>query len=114
MAHHFSKLNTYTTAMAHSLHERRAARVGVCMLVLRPVVRFCRMFLLKGGWQEGLRGFVIASLGAFYVFAKYAKLWERQCSRQQSPEEGPNGPRACEERTHAPTQSRQGDYPPDN
>jgi glycosyltransferase involved in cell wall biosynthesis len=87
IAHHFSKLNTYTTVMAQSLHERRAARVGVCTLVLRPALRFCRMFLLKGGWQDGVRGLLIAVIGAFYVFAKYAKLWELQHSGQQPPEE---------------------------
>lgn len=89
IAHHLSKLNTYTTTMARDLHERGAARVGMGTLVCHPLARFCRMFLLQGGWQEGLRGFIIASIGAFYVFAKYAKLWERQSSGPQSPEEGP-------------------------
>ena len=88
MAHHFSKLNTYTTIMARDLYERGAARVGVGTLVLHPVARFCRMFLLKGGWREGVRGLLIASIGAFYVFAKYAKLWELQHGSQQPPEEG--------------------------
>jgi len=52
------------------------------------MARFCRMFLLKGGWQEGVRGLLIAMIGAFYVFAKYAKLWELQHGSQQPPEEG--------------------------
>ena len=86
IAHHFSKLNTYTTVMARNLHERGAARVGVGALVLHPVARFCRMFLLKGGWQEGVRGLLIATIGAFYVFAKYAKLWELQHGSQPPPE----------------------------
>jgi hypothetical protein len=88
MAHHFSKLNTYTTIMARDLHERGAARVGVGTLVCHPMARFCRMFLLKGGWREGVRGLLIASIGAFYVFAKYAKLWELQHGGQPPPEEG--------------------------
>jgi len=45
------------------------------------------MFLLKGGWQEGVRGLLIATIGAFYVFAKYAKLWELQHGSQPPPEE---------------------------
>jgi len=100
MAHHLSKLNTYTTLMAGGLHERGMAQVGLGTLVLRPLARFCRMFVLRGGWKEGVRGMIIASIGAFYVFAKYAKLWELQHGGPQAPEEGPNGP--------APTQSRQG------
>jgi (heptosyl)LPS beta-1,4-glucosyltransferase len=55
--------------------------------VLHPVARFCRMFFLKGGWREGARGLMIATIGAFYVFAKYAKLWELQHGGQQPPEE---------------------------
>jgi len=55
--------------------------------VLHPVARFCRMFLLKGGWREGVRGLMIATIGAFYVFAKYAKLWELQHGSQPPPEE---------------------------
>jgi len=46
------------------------------------------MFLLKGGWQDGMRGLMIAVIGAFYVFAKYAKLWELQHGGQPPPEEG--------------------------
>jgi glycosyltransferase involved in cell wall biosynthesis len=88
IAHHVSKLNTYTTVMARHLHERGAVRVGVGTLVLHPVARFCRMFLLKGGWQEGVRGLLIATIGAFYVFAKYAKLWELQHGSQPPPAEG--------------------------
>lgn len=87
MAHHFSKLNTYTTLMAEDLHARGATRVGIGTLLGRPVVRFCRMLFLKGGWRDGVRGLLIASIGAFYVFAKYAKLWELQHGRSQAPEE---------------------------
>lgn len=78
MTHHLTKVNAYTSIMARGLHERGSRSVGVLTLVCRPLGRFCRMFFLKGGWKEGRRGLIIASIGAFYVFAKYAKLWERQ------------------------------------
>ena len=87
LTHHLSKINTYTTIMARDLHARGAARVGASALVLRPLVRFCRMFLVRGGWKEGLRGFMIATLGAVYVFTKYAKLWELQHGGPLPPEE---------------------------
>lgn len=85
ITHHVSKLNTYTSIMAQSLDAQHTSRVSLAHVGLRPFVRFCRMFLLKGGWKEGMRGFIIASLGAFYVFAKYAKLWECHHARQQPP-----------------------------
>jgi hypothetical protein len=34
------------------------------------------MYVLEQGFRDGLPGFVVAITGAFYVFMKYAKLWE--------------------------------------
>jgi hypothetical protein len=87
MAHHFHKLNTYTTVMADNLQAHGAAPVGLGTLLLHPLGRFCRMLFLKGGWRDGVRGVIIAVIGAFYVFAKYAKLWELQHGCQPPPED---------------------------
>lgn len=84
IAHHLSKVNTYTTLRAQGLYERETARVGYHTLLFRPFGDFCRMFLLQGGWREGVRGWIICIIGAFYVFAKYAKLWELQHPRPPS------------------------------
>jgi len=46
-------------------------------LVLRPPARFLKTYLLRQGFRDGLPGFVISVASAFYVFLKYAKLWER-------------------------------------
>lgn len=50
-------------------------------LVLRPPARFLRSYVLRRGYEDGVPGFVIAAASAFYVFLKYAKLWERRSSR---------------------------------
>jgi hypothetical protein len=34
------------------------------------------MYLLKAGFLDGLPGFIAAVMGGYYVFLKYAKLWE--------------------------------------
>jgi hypothetical protein len=45
------------------------------------------MYFLKQGFREGIPGFIIATLGMFYVFLKYAKLWEVQlCERKEAKE----------------------------
>jgi glycosyltransferase involved in cell wall biosynthesis len=90
ITHHLSKVNSYTTIMARERYARGARPVRSLTLVLHPLGRFCRMYLLKGGWKEGRRGLIIAAIGAFYVFAKYAKLWEMQyvtadCQRAEAP-----------------------------
>lgn len=78
ITHHIGKVNAYTSLRAQNWQDRQRTSVGYLELIGRPLGRFCRMFLLKGGWREGHRGLIIASIGAFYVFAKYAKLWEQQ------------------------------------
>lgn len=78
IADHLSRVNTYTSVRAQHLHDQGHKPVGWRELIGRPLGRFCRMFLLKSGWREGYRGLIIASIGAFYVFARYAKLWEQQ------------------------------------
>jgi hypothetical protein len=49
----------------------------VSRLVLRPPARFLKTYLLRQGFRDGLPGFVISVASAFYVFLKYAKLWEK-------------------------------------
>jgi len=87
LRHHLEKVNAYTSTMAEGLaDEGRRFRLGD--LVFRPAGRFVRMYLLRQGFRDGLRGFALAVIGAFYVFLKYLKLWERERGLQDdaSPE----------------------------
>ncbi len=36
------------------------------------------MFVLKRGFLDGWPGFVCSVMGSYFVFLKYAKLWELQ------------------------------------
>ena len=55
---------------------RRGGRVGLLDLALRPQGRFLSMYLLRAGFLDGWRGFVLAVLYANYVFLRTAKAWE--------------------------------------
>lgn len=83
MGHHLAKINSYTDALAAEMHQH-GRRFSPFKLLLDPPWKFFREFVLLGGWRLGLRGFVLSVLAAFYVFAKYAKHWERQCVSQGS------------------------------
>jgi hypothetical protein len=45
-------------------------------LLLRPPIRFVKEYLFKRGFLDGMPGLVIAVSTMYYVFMKYAKLWE--------------------------------------
>jgi glycosyltransferase involved in cell wall biosynthesis len=45
-------------------------------LLFHPLFRFIKEYLWKLGFRDGLPGFVIIVSTMYYVFAKYAKLWE--------------------------------------
>jgi glycosyltransferase involved in cell wall biosynthesis len=70
---YMAKQNRYTTLQAEALHARGAG-AGAAQLVLSPLVRFVRFYLLKLGFLDGIAGFVHISIGCFNSFMKYAKL----------------------------------------
>lgn len=71
------RVQDYSRIEAEGMHAS-GRRARLHHLLLRPPARFLRAYLLRQGFRDGLPGLVIAALGAFHVFLKYAKLWELQ------------------------------------
>jgi glycosyltransferase involved in cell wall biosynthesis len=46
-------------------------------LVARPLGRFLGMYVARAGFLDGWRGFLLATLYAYYVLMRSAKIWER-------------------------------------
>ncbi len=75
IADHLRTIDSFTTIAAREkLAQGRSA--GVTDLALRPIGKFLRMYVAKAGFRDGVPGFVVSVTGAYYVFLKYAKLWE--------------------------------------
>jgi hypothetical protein len=53
-------------------------RVGLGRLFAEPSWRFVRAYVLKRGFREGLPGFFMAATDAFYVFLRWARVWDRE------------------------------------
>jgi glycosyltransferase involved in cell wall biosynthesis len=51
-------------------------RAGVSEVLFRPLGRFVREYVLQQGFRDGIRGLIVVGLHTFYVFWKYARLWE--------------------------------------
>jgi glycosyltransferase involved in cell wall biosynthesis len=75
VADHVATINGFTGVAAREL-LLRGRRASLADLILRPLWRFLRFYVLRLGFTEGLAGLFVAQSAAFYVFAKYAKLWE--------------------------------------
>lgn len=43
-----------------------------------PVSDFLKTYFLQHGYKDGLHGFILSTLQAFYMFLVVAKVWERQ------------------------------------
>ncbi len=54
-------------------HGRRA---NLLQVIGHPPLAFLRNYILKGGITEGAPGVIISVMNAYYVFLKFAKLWE--------------------------------------
>ena len=68
-------MNRYTTLAARTLAERgRPFPWG--RLLFSPPLAFVKFFVLRRGFLDGIRGFIVSAGGAFYALLKYAKLWE--------------------------------------
>ena len=81
-AEHLQTIEKYTTIMAEGMYAR-GKRGTVMNLVLNPIVRFLRFYVLKGGLLLGWKGLLLAYLAAHYVRLKYAKLLVLQRASSQ-------------------------------
>lgn len=52
--------------------------------LFRPPLRFLKGYVLRGGFLDGTRGLVIATISAFGAAMKYVKLWELHLRRGQT------------------------------
>lgn len=76
VADFLERANRYS-ALAADEWARRRRPVRPSDLVLRPLGRFLSMYVARGGFLDGWRGLLLATLYAYYVFMRAAKAWEK-------------------------------------
>jgi glycosyltransferase involved in cell wall biosynthesis len=83
IADQIDTINRYSkTAAEDMLNEGR--RFSWIDLLFRPPVRFVKEYLFKRGFLDGMPGLVIAVSTMYYVFIKYARLWELERSKRDN------------------------------
>ena len=77
LSDHLSTINRYTTLAANQMltEDRRARWTD---LIAHPPLVFFRNYLLRNGFRDGVPGLIISLMNSYYVFLKFAKLWEQQ------------------------------------
>ena len=77
IADHLETIDRYTTYAARQMREG-GRTAGLLQLAGHPPLAFLRNYIARGGIRDGIPGFIISSLNAYYVFLKFAKLRELQ------------------------------------
>jgi glycosyltransferase involved in cell wall biosynthesis len=75
ISHHLKKIDNFSDYAMKSLLSKNK-RYNFFNLFLRPHVKFLEIYLWKLGFLDGMPGLIIAVLSSYYIFIRYAKLWE--------------------------------------
>lgn len=72
---YFTKFNKYTSLAAKQLHQNGRKFCLLRVLLTLPF-EFIKRYIIKLGFLDGIRGLFWASFSTYYVYVKYAKLWQ--------------------------------------
>jgi hypothetical protein len=71
------RADRYTTIEAKAMAaEHRFPRSIVSSLIFAVPSKFAEVYFYKGGWRDGMHGFIGAMLMSMRVFLRYVKAWE--------------------------------------
>jgi glycosyltransferase involved in cell wall biosynthesis len=82
LSHQLKTVDNFSAITAKVL-EQEGERFSLLKLLFRSPFRFIEMYFIKQGFRDGFPGFIIAVTSSFYVFLKYAKLWELQRKKKE-------------------------------
>ena len=74
---HLETIDRYTTYAARQMVDA-GRRASLLQIAGHPPLAFLRNYLVHGGIRDGMPGLIISAMNAYYVFLKFAKLWELQ------------------------------------
>lgn len=84
VSQHLGQINKFTDASSNAM-IRDGKTVSLPMVIIKPLFRFFRAYVLKRGFLDGSEGFIISVSSAVSVYYKYVKLYmhNRQQKRDQ-------------------------------
>ncbi len=73
---HKNKIDRYSTLAAYARIRAGKLDVSWYHLLLNPLWTFLKVYLLRGGYRDGLPGLLVSGFSAAHVLLKYVKIWE--------------------------------------
>ncbi|MEA2101857.1 MAG: glycosyltransferase family 2 protein [Thermodesulfobacteriota bacterium] len=87
IADQIDTINRYSGVAAHDM-QATGKGFSWMALILRPPFRFIKEYFFKLGFMDGMPGFIIAVSTMYYVFIKYARVWELENAPEQGEDNG--------------------------
>ncbi len=79
-AHQIRIINHFSDVVVNE-YVKQGKSPSILQAVFHPPWKFFECYVWKLGFLDGFAGFVIAVGSAFYIFARYVKLWEKGAPR---------------------------------
>lgn len=73
IAQHHQQTEKFTTIQAKDLYEK-GKKSSILKLILSPLVKFVKDYIIKLGFLDARTGFTIAKISAYATYLKYKKL----------------------------------------
>lgn len=86
LASYMDRINRYSSLAVDVMQEKGISgfKAGWPNIVFRPVLTFLLKYVVRLGFLDGKRGLILNLFHSYYVFAKYAKAWERRYSGRRT------------------------------
>lgn len=76
-AQHLKQIESFSSIAAKAMYQE-GTRSNYFKIVIKPLARFIKAFIVRRGFLDGQSGFTIAKLSAFANYLKYVKLKKLQ------------------------------------
>jgi glycosyltransferase involved in cell wall biosynthesis len=77
LGEHVAQVNKFSEIKARGRHAQ-GRRASLLSLLVSPMVKFVKGYLVRGGFLDGRHGFYVCALSSFATFLTCAKLFELQ------------------------------------
>jgi glycosyltransferase involved in cell wall biosynthesis len=76
IAHHMAKTLEYSKISAEQ-YKLKGKKFKLSKLMLNPIIAFCRLYIFRRGFLDGVPGLIAGFSTFMYTFLKYAMLFEK-------------------------------------